>query len=540
MSATSPTKPVSNAPRLSQLAQGPKKDPMGLLRRYLPSALVMTALIGFGILGHYSHWKLPKFSALTGSSSEERSDWCEEHSVPESICVECNPSLMPKVPDYGWCEEHGVHNCPLHHPDVAQLKTTPAVSQEDFERAARALATFERPANNSVCKVYQRRIQFASDQSVKQAGVDVELVDRQAMVDAIEGAGEITYDQTRIASLSPRASGALWHVAKNVGDRVQAGDILAIVDSLVVGQAKSELLDALVQENLQQRTLQRLQSIGQAVPGRQILEAETEFEKAHVAVLKAQQAFSNLGIPVDLEALRAIPNDEKVARLRYHGLENAFTPSQLTQITTANLLPIYAPMDGVVVARNVVAGEVVDTSTTLFQVADVSRMWLTLNIPLESINHVAVGQTVHFRPDGTGQVLSGILHWISTAADKQTRMVKVRAELDNASGQLRDETFGTGQIILREEPQAIVVPSSSVHWEGCCHIVFVRDKNYFASSDSLKVFHVRSVRLGAKQDGFTEIIAGLLPGEVVATIGSDVLSAQLLKNNLGEGCTCVE
>ena len=107
-----------------------------------------------------------------------------------------------------------------------------------------------------------------------------------------------------------------------------------------------------------------------------------------------------------------------------------------------------------------------------------------------------------------------------------------------STGGLRDETFGAGRIILREEPEAIVVPNESVHWEGCCHVVFVRDKHYFDSPESPKVFHVRSVRLGAKQDGFTEIIAGLLPGEVVATKGSDVISAQLLKNNLGEGCTC--
>ena len=58
------------------------------------------------------------------------------------------------------------------------------------------------------------------------------------------------------------------------------------------------------------------------------------------------------------------------------------------------------------------------------------------------------------------------------------------------------------------------------------------------SQDSPKVFHVRTVRLGAKNEKFTEIIAGVLPGEVVATKGSDVLRAELLKNNLGEGCCC--
>jgi cobalt-zinc-cadmium efflux system membrane fusion protein len=67
----------------------------------------------------------------------------------------------------------------------------------------------------------------------------------------------------------------------------------------------------------------------------------------------------------------------------------------------------------------------------------------------------------------------------------------------------------------------------------------VRDKRYF-DKDSPKVFHVRTVRVGGESEKFnekfTEILAGVLPGEVVATKGSDVLRAELSKNNLGEGC----
>lgn len=521
-------------------APGALKRLMLLAIHHLSTALVIAALLGLGAYGHYSHWKLPKFSALTGSAESVRKDWCEEHGVPESKCVECSPDLMPKGPDYGWCAEHGVHNCPLHHPDVAELKTVPTITTADFERAARALTGFERAQNSSTCKVYQRRIQFASVEAVKQAGVDVEPVDRQAVSEWIGGNGEITYDETRFANLSARAAGSIWHVEKNVGERVRAGDVLAVVDSAVIGQAKSELVDALVQESLQQKTLERLRGLGQAVAGKQVLEAETAFEKAHVAVLKAQQTFANLGIPVDLDALQGLPNEEKIARLRHQGLEGAISPTLLKQVTTANLLPIRSPMDGVIVDRRVVAGEVVDTSAILFRIADTSRMWLNLNVRLEDARKLSLGLPVRFQADGGQEELTGTLSWISTAADKQSRMIKVRAELPNPGGLLRDETFGAGRIILREEPEAIVVPNGAVHWEGCCHVVFVRDKHYFDSPDSFKLFHVRSVRLGVKNGGFTEIIAGVLPGEVIATKGSDVLSAQLLKNNLGEGCTCVE
>jgi len=196
----------------------------------------------------------------------------------------------------------------------------------------------------------------------------------------------------------------------------------------------------------------------------------------------------------------------------------------------------------------------VDASRVLFQLTDTSRMWLTLNVSAEDAGKLSLGQPVRFRHGKESrEEVSGELVWISTTADQETRMVSVRAELPNPNGQLRNETFGAGKIILREEQEAITVPDEAIHWEGCCHVVFVRDKGYFDKPESPKVFHVRTVRLGAGHrpgttpgvvgsvgEKFTEIVAGVLPGEVVAAEGSDVLRAELLKNSLGEGCCAVE
>ena len=506
--------------------------------QYLPTLMVMALLAGLGAYGHHSGWKLPKFSALAGNGIAARDDWCIEHAVPESKCVECNPDLLPRGKDHGWCKEHGVHNCPLHNPEVAQLKQTPIVSGADGQRAARALAVAPRPENNPVCKNYLRRIQFASLDDVKKAGVDVGLVDRQPIVESVAANGQITYDQTRFASLSSRLPGTVWHVEKSVGDQVRSGEVLALVDAAEVGRAKTELIQALAQEDLQRKAVKRLESLTEVVAGRQVQEAQAGFVQARARVLSAQQGLGNLGLPVNVEQLRALPEQELVERLRLLGLSESVAAHLSPDETTANLLPVKAPMDGIVVARNLVAGEVVDASRVLFQLADTSRMWLTLNVSVEDAGKLALGQPVRFRSDGSPDDVSGKLVWISTAADQQTRMVTVRAELPNPNGQLRDETFGTGRIILREEQEAIAVPNEVIHWEGCCSIVFVRDKGYFDDEESPKVFHVRAVRLGARTEKFTEIIAGVLPGEVVATKGSDVLRAELLKNNLGEGCTC--
>jgi len=528
-------------PRLEKAEAGPRFRALSRLRHYLPTLMVMALLAAVGAYGHYSGWRLPKFSALVGNGAVRQDNWCEEHGVPESKCVECHPDLLPRGKDYGWCKEHGVANCPLCHPDVAQAKQTPAVSAADRQRAARALAAALRAENNPICKNYRRRIQFASLEAVNKAGVDVALVERRPMLESVAANGQVTYDETRLASLSSRLPGTVWQVEKNVGDWVRSGEVLALVDAAEVGRAKSELIRALAQEELQKKTVARLDGLSSQgiVAGRQSQTAQAEYVQAHAALLSAQQALANLGLPVDVEQLRALPEDQLAERLRFLGIPEEHIEPLSPAEATANLLPVKAPLDGVIVARQVVAGEVVDASRVLFQLADTRRMWLTLNVSVEDAGRLRLGQPVRFRPDGNQGEVRGTLVWISTGADRQTRMVSVRAELPNPAGQLRNETFGAGEIVLREEQEAVAVPNEAVHWEGCCQVVFVRDKGFFDSRESPKVFHVRSVRLGTRNEEFTEIIAGLLPGEVVAARGSDVLRAELLKNSLGEGC-CAE
>ena len=525
---------------------GKKTEQRGPIWRGLSAVLSSIGptlvLIGFAAVfyyGHHNDWRIPKFAALTGSVETVADDWCEEHAVPESICVECDPTLMPKGPDYGWCEVHGVHNCVLDHPDVAQLKETPSISPNDLERASRALAVAPRKENNSACEIYQTRIQFASIESVSQAGVDVELVDRAPIVEAITGSGEIVYDPTRRASLASRLPGTVWSVAKNVGDSVAKGEVLAIIDAAQVGELKTTLLRALAEERLQKQNVDRLADTRGAVPGSRILDARAALAKAQADVLAADQSLRNLGLPVDIDSLNGLSEQEVLDRLRLVGIPDDVRRQIDSPAITSNLLPIRSPIDGTVTERNVAPGEVVDPARILFDVADIRQMWLTLNLPLENLNQLAVGQKVHFHADGSREKIEGTLDWISTSADRMTRLVQVRAVLRNPDGRLRNETFGTGEVILREESDSIVIPTGASHWEGCCQIVFVRDKHYFDSPDSFKVFHVRSVRLGATNGEFTEVISGVLPGEVIATDGSDVLRAQLLKNNLGAGCDCV-
>ena len=502
--------------------------------RFVPPIAVIGLLAAIGFWGHHYRWKIPAFSELTGNGKAAVEGWCDEHGVPQEICISCKAELMPKDRLHGWCKEHGVAECILEHPELAQLKETPAISQQDLDRARLALATKERPKNDPLCKMHLRRIQFVSGEAADKAGVDIALVGRGPIVETIEANGEIRYDPTLVARLASRAGGTVWRVEKNVGDAVREGDLLALVDAAAVGQAKAELLQAVARLNLHDITVKRLEGLGDVIAGQRLQEAEAAREESEAAVRKATQTLANFGLRITLADVRGKSGSEIAATLHFLGLPAAVSQQLDTQRTTANLIPIPSPRDGVVVTRDVVAGEVIDPTKMLFTIVDNRRMWLLLDVPLEDAKYVKVGQKVLFRPDGGSGEHTGRLTWISTRIDAETRTVKVRAELRNDDGELRDESFGAGRIVLREDDDAIIAPGDAIHWEGCCHVAFVRDKN-FLTDGSYKVFHTRMVRPGVTNGNYTELIAGLLPGEVVVTKGSGVLRAELLKGNLGAG-----
>src|SRR5438128_4475293 len=84
----------------------PRTSVIAWFGQVLPTLLVLGVLGGFAYWGHHTGWKIPKFSALIGRSSGQEKDWCPEHSVPESQCVECNADLLPKGKAPPYCRKH--------------------------------------------------------------------------------------------------------------------------------------------------------------------------------------------------------------------------------------------------------------------------------------------------------------------------------------------------------------------------------------------------------------------------------------------------
>lgn len=497
------------------------------------SLMTVSLIAGFLYLGQRTGWKLLRASAVgQGSAKESGDDWCADHVVPESICVECG-GAKPK--SFGWCRKHGVSNCPHCNPAAAELSATPTVTEGDLKLVKEALDSSPRVENNRKCKIPERRLQLVNATALKKLGISVEPARRGRAAEWITAPAELTHDPTRVARVSARAEGAIVDVSVAVGDLVMAGDILAVVDSGEIGQAKSEFRQALVDEELKTKTLIGLRGSEGGIAGARIREVESSLEDAKLRVLTARQVLANLGLPI--QDLRGATGPDLTQRLQSLGLPTHLT-SNRSYGRSSSLIVVRSPIDGEVTSLSAVKGETTEANKPLFVVADASRLWISLSVRLEDAVRVRAGMPVLFQHEGGEGVESAKVNWISPIADERTRGVTVRAELVNQKRVHRAGTFGTGRVVLRDEAKALLVPSEAVHWEGDCHVVFVQDRN-FDKDDSPKVFHVRQIRPGATDVAMgapvTEVAAGLLPGEFVAVANSGLFRSELLKNNLGAG-----
>lgn len=499
------------------------------------------------------------FGVRTMQSSSDREGFCREHGVLEARCFACDPTLVDKLgmcvehgvpearcwtcrPDViavfkaldDWCAGHGVpesyctlcgdacttgtsattasaapHDddpCHDEHHDRAHLApdSTSASSVQDSTRPS--LTRMEQPPSSD-CAVDMQRIRLAGPQVASCAGFQYATVQTRPVSVTLRCNAQLTYDQARFVRLGSRVSGVLSEVRVDLGDQVRAGDVVLVVESAELAEAKAHYLQTLASVRLWENNVrQETQLLEQSLASqRDVLEARTRLAEQRIELARAAVALRNLGF--DVSTLDPVNDDAPISPL----------------------LEITAPQGGVIVERNGVAGETVEAGRTLLAIADTSRMWAMLDLYPTHAGQAAIGQKVHIHVEGTiGAPYEGVVTWISTQIDPRTRTLKARAELDNADGRLRANLFGQADLLILDERPLCIVPRTALQWDGCCNLVFVR------VSDN--EFEPRKVTLGHGTADWVEVRSGVSENESVVTVGSFLLKTEVLKNRIGAGC----
>ena len=392
--------------------------------------------------------------------------------------------------------------------------------------------------DTSVHEATDGTVRFRSQAALERSGIEVVPVDKRPVVSELLCNGVVAYDERRIAQLSTRVSGSIWRVEKRLGDHVHKGDVLLIIDSQEVGRLKAEFLNALVAYESRREQFAILEEVKGAVMGRQIREAKAALREARNHLSNAEQALVNLGFDITIRDYEPLDDETRAARIRTVGLPPKLVAGLDSALVTSNLLPLYAPFEGVVVGREAVVGEVIEAAKPIFEVADVSTMLLVLNVSKEDADKVALGQPVRFRPDGSSEDFTSRISWISTEVNEATRTLQVRAEVDNhpapadepARHALRANTFGSGRIEIERRGTAVVVPRTSVQWDGSRWVVFV------PAGDA--AFAARPVQPGVQDGDVVEIASDAAADPQfthVVGAGSHVLKSQILLERMERG-----
>jgi cobalt-zinc-cadmium efflux system membrane fusion protein len=373
----------------------------------------------------------------------------------------------------------------------------------------------------------RRRVILPSEKAVASAGLETAEVSARPVEQGVEAVGELDFDRTRYAVLAPRAAGTVWHVAVKPGDAVKRGQTLALVEAADVGRAKTEFLNSLVQVETRADILSGLEKLPSSlVPAPQLRQARASLREGRIKLFNDHQVLSNLGLNIALKDVMDLKEEDAFKKVSALGVPEEMLRALPDEGRTANLLPLTAPFDGVIVSARKAKGEAVGPTEPQFVLADLGKLWLMLNVRPADAAGLSVGQDVFFTAAGVDGEVRGKLVWISPEVDEKTRVVSARVEVANPDGKLRPRTFGAARVVTRSKPNALTVPDDAVQADEGFNYVFVR-------AVEKTVFYARRVTLGGRQNGFTEIVEGVAAGETVATKGSHALKSELFKDRIG-------
>jgi cobalt-zinc-cadmium efflux system membrane fusion protein len=509
---------------------------------------------------------------------KEVNDWCGEHGLPESQCTICNPEAREK-----W----------------AAIRPATSTSVDDelkailLERSPRLLTGTSDP----LCQVDALRVSFLDPSIVRKAGIRVERVGRRSMSATIQVPAEVEFDATRSTRVTPLVGGVIREVPVELGSNVNVGDRLAVIDSPALGEAKSEYIARAQNHKLAKSDIERVNTIYQGAQRMlEVCTPEAQSEKirdaladspvgnakamllrahaalqlarsqaARAATLQAKKLNSERDYQVAQSALAAAEADFIATReeVRFSVDQARLTAERGIEVARAALesavrrlhilglnmdqigmigseghealsrFELRSPASGRLIDLRASVGESVDDADVLFVIVDTSDMWLMANVHERDLRLLRLGLPAHFSVDGMpGAGFEGKVAWISSQVDERTRTVRLRAHLPNPDGLLRAKMFGQARIVIHANDEVVGVPVDAVQTDGCCQLVFVEE--------SETVFQPRKVALGARANGFVEVLRGLEEGEAVATIGSFLMKTEILKGNIGAGCCEVE
>lgn len=320
--------------------------------------------------------------------------------------------------------------------------------------------------------------------------------------------GKILPNENRLAHLGPRVPGRIVAVYANLGDRVEAGQRLLLLDSPAFGEAQLNYRKRRTALRVAEKAFDRAKALSAegAIGISEYQRREAEHDNAKAELYEAEEKLHLLGMA-----------EREIERLAAEQLPHA----EVAQVF------LRAPFSGEIIDRNATVGEVIDPSKTVFTLADLSTVWVRADFPEQQIGKLKIGLAVEVRVSAYPEtVFQGVISYIGAMIDPATRTVTARFQILNPDRRLRPEMFAE-VTMLTEEQSVLAVPRAAVQQVGSRTMVIMMR--------GPRRFEVHDVKLGISSNDYVEITAGLREGDEVVTEGSYALKSEALRGQLSLG-----
>jgi membrane fusion protein, heavy metal efflux system len=297
--------------------------------------------------------------------------------------------------------------------------------------------------------------------------------------------GEIKLNADNAVQVLPRISGVVNSVAANVGDTVKKGQTLAVISSPTLVENRGDLAAARQRLSLAKTTLVREETLWrEKISAEQdYLAAKNDVQLAEIELSRQQQKLASMDVAGGGYALKS-------------------------------------PINGVITRKQVVAGQVIDMSQILFEVADLNTVWAEVSIPTKDLGVVKVGQSVTVGATAFAQTEAGKITYIAPLIDAQSRTATARVVLNN---QKRNWLAGLPvniDLVADEVNVPLAVSLEAIQSLHYGDVVFGRYGDNFEA---------RPVELGRRDGKYVEVLSGLNEGEQYAAGNSFIVKAELGK-----------
>jgi membrane fusion protein, heavy metal efflux system len=338
-----------------------------------------------------------------------------------------------------------------------------------------------------------------TDNQIKQLGIEVAVAQSGRLLRHLTLPGAIVLNTDRLVHIVPRIPGVVREVRKHLGDAVRAGDVLAVIDSRELADAKAAYLAASARVTVAEDTFAREKDLWEKKisPAQDYVTAKQALAETRIELRAARHKLAALGVAE--AALHHLASQPDASLTRYE---------------------IVAPSAGTVIEKHLTVGELLKDDTETFLVADLSAVWVHLTITLSDLPLVRTGQHVTITAGATMPAATGTISYLGPLVSEETRTALARVVLPNPDGRWRPGLFVTATVAIGDTVVPLLIPKAALQTLDGQPSVFVQTS---------EGFEPHPVTPGQSNETHVEITAGLQQGESYAITQTFLLKAELGK-----------